>query len=282
MCGVPGQRKAASLGEHVMNNRNADCGRRRMRMSSRAWPLVLWVLMIAMVAHGAPCLAQDVEQPVAPSAAGSVPSTPPDGRNSLFTPATYVELIVSPAPVGLRVYGFYIGEVRAPIVLFEAPIRAASFLTITPGFQYLGVPRSDVGKMTTVPMEFDQSYVENQARFDATVKFTIGHLEIGERNMYVRRFRPAWIGPDVNRYRNRLMLTELVTVNGRVWKPFTSYEAFHDGNHGGWLRYRFWSGVTLPLDKRVSIQPSYVRDDNRAPGIRDINYVMVALIANVR
>src|SRR3984893_10484062 len=146
-----------------------------MRIDSRVRRLAPRVMTIALVSLGMPCVAQDVEQPNAPSSAGAVPVAPPVGRNSLFTPAVYVEVFVPPAPVGLRVYGFFIGEVRTPVALFEVPLRAASFLTITAGYQYLGVPQSDVGKMTTVPMDFSQSYVENQARLDATVKFTHCH-----------------------------------------------------------------------------------------------------------
>ena len=78
------------------------------------------------------------------------------------------------------------------------------------------------------------------------------------------------------------MLTQLVPIKGRAWKPFASYEAFHDGDHLGWVRYRLWSGVTVPVEKRVSFQPSYVRDDNRTRGVRDINYLMFALIATAK
>jgi uncharacterized protein DUF2490 len=258
-----------------------------MQTSTRVLRFAAPVLMIVLVSHSVPCGAQDVEQPPGPSPARTIPS-PPAGRNSLFTPAGYAEFILPPKPVGLgvpvgvRFYGFWVGALNAPIVLFETPIQPAKFLTITPGFQYLRVPDEELGQMTTVPTVFRQSYVENQARIDATVKYVVGHLEIGERNMYVRRFVPAWSGADVNRYRNRLMLTQSVPVNGSVWKPYVSYEAFHDNHHRGWVRYRFWSGITLPFEKRVSFQPSFVHDDNRTKGIRDISYLMFALITVVQ
>jgi hypothetical protein len=239
------------------------------------------MLAIAPMLCGAASRAQELEGPGGLLRAPSVPS-PPVERHSLFTAASYAEFIVPPAPLGVRVYGFYVAEVKTPIVLFETPVQVGKFLTITPGVQYLDIPKSQLGKLTVVPIEFGQSYVENQARLDATVKFTVGHLEIGERNMYVRRFRPGWVGPDVDRYRNRLMLTQTVTVKRRAWKPFASYEAFHDGDHLGWVRYRLWSGVTVPVEKRVSLQPSYVRDDNRTRGVRDINYLMFALIATAK
>jgi hypothetical protein len=247
----------------------------------RALHLVPSLLVIVLVALGTPCAAQDLEQPAVPSHAAAVP-TPPRERHSLVTPAVYVEGIVPPAPVGLHVYGFYVGEVQTPVAQLDIPVEAGRFLTITPSYLYVGIPKSQLGKMTTVPLEFGQSYAESQARVDATVKYVVGHLEIDERNMYVRRFRPAWVGPDVNRYRNRLMLTQLVPIKGRAWKPFASYEAFHDGDHLGWVRYRLWSGVTVPVEKRLWFQPSYVRDDNRTRGVRDVDYLMFALIARAK
>ena len=43
--------------------------------------------------------------------------------------------------------------------------------------------------------------------------------------MYVRRFRPT---DDINRYRQRIGIAHPLTVNGHIWKPFASYEAFYE------------------------------------------------------
>ena len=68
-------------------------------------------------------------------------------------------------------------------------------------------------------------------------------------------------------------------VQGHIWKPFASYEAFHERN-GGWNRHRIWSGVTLPVNKRLFVQPSYMWESS--DGSRDIHYLLLGLIVNTR
>jgi len=96
--------------------------------------------------------------------------------------------------------------------------------------------------------------------------------------MYVRRFRPD-PADGVNRYRGRIALAHPLTVQGRTWKPFASYETFYE-RFVGWNRDRLWSGVTLPVNKRVFVQPSYLWE--RTTGSRDVNYALLGLIVNTR
>ena len=126
---------------------------------------------------------------------------------------------------------------------------------------------------------FTDSYEEHQFRVDGTVAFAVRRFEISSRNMYVRRFRPT---DDMNRYRERIAIAHPLPVNGRIWKPFASYEAFYERSNGGWNRDRVIAGVTLPLNKRVSFQPSYMWENNRVRGLRDINYLLFGLIVNTR
>ena len=58
-----------------------------------------------------------------------------------------------------------------------------------------------------------------------------------------------------------------------------SYEAFYEPK-AGWNRDRIWSGVTLPLNKRVFVQPSYMWESSE--GNRDVHYVLFGLIVNTR
>ena len=44
-----------------------------------------------------------------------------------------------------------------------------------------------------------------------------------------------------------------LAVQGRIWKPFASYETYYERRNGGWNRDRIWTGVTLPLNKRVFV-----------------------------
>jgi len=102
--------------------------------------------------------------------------------------------------------------------------------------------------------------------------FPIHKFEISARNMYVRRFTPA---DDINRYRNRIAVAHPLAVKDHIWKPFASYEAFYDQG-SGWTKKRAWTGVTVPLAKQVSFQPSYMWEGTK--GIEDVRYLMFGLI----
>jgi hypothetical protein len=68
-------------------------------------------------------------------------------------------------------------------------------------------------------------------------------------------------------------------VGGRTCKPFASYETFYE-RKGGWNRTRLWTGVTVPLNRRVLIQPSYLWETS--DGARDVHYLLFGLIVNTR
>ena len=180
--------------------------------------------------------------------------------------------------IALKSYGFYIGELNAPVAQFDLPIRTTKFLTITPSYMYYSAPPSGLNELPLQPAGFTDSYDEHQFRVDGTVAFAVRKLEISGRNMYVRRFRPA-PADDINRYRGRLGIAYPVDVHGRTWKPFASYETFHDQG-AGWNRTRLWSGVTLPVTKRVSVQPSYLWETSE--GSRNVDYLLFGLIVNTR
>ena len=112
--------------------------------------------------------------------------------------------------------------------------------------------------------------------------FSVHKFEISERNMYVRRFLPTYMyagkslpEKEINRYRNRIAVAYPLTVKGHIWKPFASYEAFYDQG-SGWTKNRVWTGVTVPVEKHVSFQPSYMWEGTN--GIKDLHYLMFGLI----
>jgi Protein of unknown function (DUF2490) len=228
--------------------------------------LLLWVMSLAV-----PCAAQDVDPPTPPTA--------DTGRGGLVAPSAW---LVATVPVQKRIavkaYGFYIGELNAPVAQIDVPIRTTTFLTITPSYMYYSVPPSGLDELTPTPGHFGDSYDEQQFRIDGTVNFAVRRFDIAVRNMYVRRFRPAPLD-DMNRYRGRLSISHPVSVRGRSWRPFASYEAFYERT-GGWNRDRIWTGVTVPVTRRVALQPSYMWESST--GSRNINYVLFGLIANVK
>jgi len=230
------------------------------------------VLVISLLSVGAPCAAQEIEPPALDGAR--------DGRGTLFVPGSFVGLV---APVHDRIsvnlYGFYYGEVDVPVAQVDVPIRTTRFLTITPSYLYYKVPPSGLDTASERPAGFTDTFEENQFRIDATVKFPIRAFEISSRGMFVRRFRPT---DDLNRYRQRIGIAHPLRVNGHIWKPFATYEAFYERSNSGWDRDRVIAGVTLPLVKHVSFQPSYIWENNRVRGLRDMNYLQFGLIVSTR
>ena len=233
--------------------------------------LVPTFLMLLFVSLGELCVAQEVD---VPSGRGS---------GSVVAPTGWAELI---APVQKRIdlkfYGFYIGELKAPSGQFDATFRATKFLSITPSYLYYSVPPDGLNELANRSGGFTRTVEEQQFRIDGTVMFSVHKLEISERNMYVRRFLPTYMyagkslpEKEINRYRNRIAVAYPLAVKGHIWKPFASYEAFYDQG-SGWTKNRAWTGVTVPIEKNVSFQPSYMWESTN--GIKDLHYLMFGLI----
>jgi hypothetical protein len=233
-----------------------------MRMfTSFARYLAPGVLVACVVSLGSPCAAQEVDVPTG------------RGSGSVTAPTGWVELI---APVqqrvDLKLYGFYIGELKAPSAQVDATIRVTKFLSITPSYLYYSIPANGLNELANISRGFTRNLEEHQFRIDGTVVFSFHKFEISERNMYVRRFLPT---SEINRYRNRIGVAHPLTVKDHIVKPFASYEAFYD-QRSGWTKNRVWTGVTVPVAKYVSFQPSYMWEG--ANGIKDLNYLMFGLI----
>ena len=219
------------------------------------------VLVACAVSLGTPCAAQEVDVPNG------------RGSGSVVAPSGWVELITPVQQrVDLKFYGFFIGELNAPSAQFDATIRATNFLSITPSYLYYSVPASGLNELANVSRGFTRSFEEQQFRIDGTVMFSIHKFEISDRNMYVSRFLPT---NEINRYRNKVAVAHPLAVKGHIWKPFASYEAFYDQG-SGWTKNRAWTGVTVPIEKHVSFQPSYMWESTN--GNKDLRYLMFGLI----
>ena len=237
--------------------------------------LVPSVLVVCLISLSTPCAAQEsVDAPTLPAA----PDVG-DGRGSLFAPSAWVVLNTPvQKQIDLKLYGFYIGDLQVPVAQVDLPIRMAKFLTVTPSYMGYSVPASGLNEITPRPGSFTGSYKEHQFRIDGTVAFAIRKFEISARNMFVRRFRPDQAA-DMNRYRGRIGIAHPVAVRGHIWKPFASYEAFYE-RPVGWNRERIWTGVTLPLNKRVLLQPSYMWETSE--GSRPVDYLLFGLIVSTK
>ena len=228
-------------------------------------------LVICLLSLGGLCVAQEVDVPNG------------RGNGSLVAPTGWAELIVPVQQrVDLKLYGFYIGELKAPSAQFDATFRATKFLSITPSYLHYSVPADGLNELANRSRGFTRTVEEHQFRIDGTVMFSIHKFEISERNMYVRRFLPTYMyagrslpAKESNRYRTRIGVAYPLAVKGHIWKPFASYEAFYDQG-SGWTKNRVWTGVTVPIEKHVSFQPSYMWESTN--GIKDLHYLMFGLI----
>jgi hypothetical protein len=228
-------------------------------------------LVIFVIFLGGQCLAQEVDVPGG------------RGNGSVVAPSGFIELITPVQKrVDLKLYGFYIGELEAPSAQVDATFRATKFLSITPSYLYYSVPASGVNELANRSPGFTRHIEEQQFRIDGTLAFSIHKFEISDRNMYVRRFLPTFVdarrslpAKEINRYRNQIAVAHPLAVMGHVWKPFASYEAFYDQG-SGWTKNRVRTGVTVPLVKAVSFQPSYLWEGTN--GTKDLHYLMFGLI----
>jgi hypothetical protein len=232
------------------------------------------VLLIGLLAAGGLCVAQN-------AAAQEVDAPRADpGAGSVVAPSPWVVVATPVQPrIDLKLYGFYIGDLGAPSAQVDVGVRATKFLTITPSYLYYWVPPSGLDDLANRPGAFSDSYDEHQFRIDGTFTFALGKFEMQARNMYVRRFRPA-PAEDSNRYRGRIGIVRPVAVKGRTLRPYASYESFYDHHTGGWNKDRVWTGVTVPIARHVSFQPSYLWE--RTDGVKRINYVLFGVIVNTR
>lgn len=198
-----------------------------------------------------------------------------NGKSSgaIFSPADYVEITT---PVTTRVtvntYGFYLGNVRTSIALFEVPITLQKHFVVTPGYLFVNVPPAGLSLLTN--QAANQSYHENQFRFAGTVLTSWHGFTLSDRNMYVRRFTPT---SEINRYRNKIYVGHPLSLGSYKVNPFVFEEVYHDFGPGKWLR-RNWvvAAVDMPINRHLTFQPSYIRQDDQY--LRSVNFLGLALI----
>src|SRR6202140_5403995 len=93
-------------------------------------------LAICLLSLCALSFAQEVD---VPSGRGSGSVVAPTGWGGLIGPVQH--------PVGLKLYWFYIGELKAPSAQFDATFRATKFLSITPSYLYYSVPPDGLNEL---------------------------------------------------------------------------------------------------------------------------------------
>ena len=102
-----------------------------------------------------------------------------------------------------------------------------------------------------------------ETRFDTGVTFSAvwRGFSFRDRNMFEHRFRIS--RNDTNLYRQRIQISyPIKNKNKELFAPFISEEGYYDLQQRKWVANEFFVGITRKLNKKISIDLAYVRNDN--------------------
>ena len=133
--------------------------------------------------------------------------------------------------------------------------RIGKYLTVIPNYLYIGMQ----------PFKGRRVF-ENRLSVPATVRFRMGSFTLSDRNLFERRFRRP--GINSTRYRNRLQVDHPVGPAKLKWSVFVSEEVFYDWSFNAWVRNRAAIGVTKVVNKHLTLDLYYMRqnDSHSFPG----------------
>ena len=133
--------------------------------------------------------------------------------------------------------------------------KAGKYLTFTPSYLHIGMQ----------PFK-GRSVWENRLSFATTVRFPIGHFTLSDRNLFERRMRHP--GGDSTRYRNKLQIEHPVGPPKMKLALYVADEVFYDWSFNAWVRNRFTVGVSKVLNKHLTLDLYYLRqnDGHSVPG----------------
>jgi hypothetical protein len=107
---------------------------------------------------------------------------------------------------------------------------------------------------------------EERLSVATTVKVPVGHFNVSDRNLFERRFRSPSV--DATRYRNRLQVDHPVGPSKQKISLFIADEVFYDWSFNAWVRNRFTVGATKVVNKHLTFDLYYLRqnDSHSFPG----------------
>jgi Protein of unknown function (DUF2490) len=79
------------------------------------------------------------------------------------------------------------------------------------------------------------------------------------------------------RYYNFVQLEREVHVAQKRISPYVGFKIFYDTRYGEWTRKRYIAGVKLPVQKHLTFEPYYFRQNDRRSVPGDLNVVSLAV-----
>jgi hypothetical protein len=115
---------------------------------------------------------------------------------------------------------------------------------------------------------------EDRATLGATVRVPVRKFTIVNRNWFERRWREPQV--DAWRYRNRTQIEHPFTMNKKKFTWFLSDEVFYDWSLRVWPRNRLSGGVSHALNKHVTWELYYTRQNDGYARPGDLNIIWSA------
>ena len=133
--------------------------------------------------------------------------------------------------------------------------KAGKYLTLTPSYLHIDMQ----------PFKGRKLY-ENRPTFATTLRFPVGHFTVSDRNLFERRMRHP--GGDSTRYRNKLQIEHPVGPPKTKFSLYVADEVFYDWSFNAWVRNRFTVGVSKVVNKHLTLDLYYLRqnDGHSVPG----------------
>lgn len=136
-----------------------------------------------------------------------------------------------------------------------ATFRIGQHVTLVPAYLHI----------ETQPFEGIRLH-EERLNLAAILRFEAIQFRFSDRNLLERRFRRP--GINSTRYRNRFQVEHPVGPDRIKLSVFASDEVFYDWSVDQWVRNRVAAGILRPLNKNITLEVYYLRqNDGRAlPG----------------
>ena len=142
--------------------------------------------------------------------------------------------------------------------------RFGQHLQIAPNYLYIA----------TQPVR-NRKLWESRLSLPITVRFNIEKFRLSDRNMFERRIRNPGISS--TRYRNRLQIEHPVGPSKRGFSLYVADEVFYDWSIDRWVRNRFSVGATKVLNKHLTQDVYYLRQNDGVSIPGDLNVIGTTL-----
>jgi len=142
--------------------------------------------------------------------------------------------------------------------------RLGQHLQIAPNYLYIA----------TQPLR-NRKLFESRLSLPVTVRFNVEKFRLSDRNMFERRFRNPGIVS--TRYRNRLQIEHPIGSDKLHLSLYVADEVFYDWSIDRWVRNRFTVGGTKVLNKHLTQDVYYLRQNDGVSVPGDLNVIGTTL-----